>query len=110
MRELGTFFICLGGGEPLTIPDLLDILEYGKNKQLAVSVVSNGLLLTKEYIEQLNTKNLDTFWISLDGLERNHELKKEFLIWKDKARQQLKLYRENKISKKEFCNWIEENK
>lgn len=63
-----------GGGEPLTRPDLLDILEYGKNKQLAVSVVSNGLLLTKEYIEQLNTKNLDTFWISLDGLERNHEL------------------------------------
>ena len=50
MREFGTFFICLGGGEPLTRPDLLDILEYGKNKQLAVSVVSNGLLLTKEYI------------------------------------------------------------
>lgn len=35
MREFGTFFICLGGGEPLTRPDLLDILEHGKNKQLA---------------------------------------------------------------------------
>lgn len=74
MREIGTFFICLGGGEPLTRPDLLDILEYGKNKQLAVSVVSNGLLLTEEYIKQLNEKNMDTFWISLDGLEENHDL------------------------------------
>lgn len=73
MREIGTFFICLGGGEPLTRTDLLDILEYGNNKQLAVSVVSNGLLLTKKYIEELNTKNLDTFWVSLDGLEENHE-------------------------------------
>ena len=31
-------------------------------------------------------------------------------IWKDKARDQLKLYRENKISKEKFCNWIEKNK
>ena len=73
MRELGTFFICLGGGEPLTRSDLLDILEYGNNQQLAISIVSNGLLLTKDYIMQLNTRNLDTFWISLDGLEKNHE-------------------------------------
>lgn len=99
MRELGTFFICLGGGEPLTRPDLLDILEYGKNKQLAVSVVSNGLLLTKEYIEQLNTKNLDTFWISLDGLERNHELLRGKGTY-SKALKALELLRDNFNGKK----------
>ncbi len=33
MNKYGTFFICLGGGEPLTRPDLLEILEYGKKKQ-----------------------------------------------------------------------------
>ena len=48
MVENGTFFICLGGGEPFTRTDLFDILEYGKEKQLAVSIVTNGLLLTKE--------------------------------------------------------------
>lgn len=73
MREYGTNFICLGGGEPLTRPDLLDILEYGKKKQLAISVVSNGLLLTSELIQKLNQLDLDTFWISLDGLKDNHE-------------------------------------
>lgn len=74
MNKYGTFFICLGGGEPLTRPDLLEILEYGKEKQLAISVVSNGLLLTKEFIEKLNNVELDTFWVSLDGLEENHEM------------------------------------
>lgn len=74
MNRYGTFFICLGGGEPLTRPDLLEILEYGQKKQLAISVVSNGLLLTQELIEKLNKVELDTFWISLDGLEENHEM------------------------------------
>ena len=99
MREFGTFFICLGGGEPLTRPDLLDILEYGKNKQLAVSVVSNGLLLTKEYIEQLNKQNLDTFWISLDGLEKNHEALRGIGTY-SKALNALKLLRDNFNGKK----------
>jgi len=74
MNKYGTFFICLGGGEPLTRPDLLEILEYGKKKQLAISVVSNGLLLTQDLINKLNEVELDTFWISLDGLEENHEM------------------------------------
>lgn len=73
MRKNGTFFICIGGGEPLMRKDLLQLLEYGKNKQLAISIVSNGLLLTKELIAELNKKDLDTFWISLDGLEANHD-------------------------------------
>ena len=34
----------------------------------------------------------------------------EFNSWKDKARKQLKLYRENKITADELCNWLEENK
>lgn len=74
MNKYGTFFICLGGGEPLTRPDLLEILEYGEKKQLAISIVSNGLLLTRELIEKLNKVELDTFWVSLDGLEENHEM------------------------------------
>ena len=37
-------------------------------------------------------------------------MKKDFASWKSKARTQLKLYREGKITADEFCNWIEENK
>ena len=42
--------------------------------------------------------------------KQKERMKKEFKIWKDKAREQLKLYRENKLSKEEFCTWIEKNK
>ncbi len=73
MHKSGTFFICLGGGEPFTRTDLLKILEYGKKKQLAISIVSNSLLITKEMISELNKMNLDTLWISLDGLKDNHD-------------------------------------
>ena len=34
----------------------------------------------------------------------------EFNSWKDKARKQLKLYREKKITADELCKWLEENK
>ena len=37
-------------------------------------------------------------------------LKKNYLFWKARAREQLKLYRQGKITKDEFCKWIEENK
>lgn len=37
-------------------------------------------------------------------------MRKEYNSWKAKARKQLKLYRENRITKEEFCDWIEKNK
>ncbi len=37
-------------------------------------------------------------------------MRKEYNSWKAKARKQLKLYRENNITKEEFCEWIEKNK
>jgi len=73
MQKNGTFYICLGGGEPFTRNDLFDILNYGKKKQLAISIVSNGLLLTKEIITKLNQFDLDYLWISFEGLKENHE-------------------------------------
>lgn len=42
--------------------------------------------------------------------KQKEQIKKAFQEWKVKAREQLKLYRENKISKNEFCDWIEKNK
>lgn len=74
MAKYGTFFICIGGGEPLTRPDIMDILAYGKKKRLAVSVVTNGTLVTTEMVSKLNEMDLDTLWISFDGLKENHEL------------------------------------
>ena len=35
---------------------------------------------------------------------------KEFALWKTKARKQLSLYRQGKITQQDFCEWIEKNK
>jgi hypothetical protein len=42
--------------------------------------------------------------------DQKEETRANFKIWKSKAREQLKLYRENKITSEEFCEWIEKNK
>ncbi len=73
MKKHGTFFICIGGGEPFVREDIMDILAYGKEIGLAISIVTNGTLMTKELIEKLNQLDLDTIWISFEGLEDNHE-------------------------------------
>lgn len=74
MAKYGTFFICIGGGEPLTRSDIMDILAYGKKKRLAISVVTNGTLVNAEIVSKLNEMDLDTLWISFDGLKESHEL------------------------------------
>lgn len=94
MLEVGTFFICLGGGEPFMRKDLFKILEHGKKNQLAVSIVSNGLLITKEIINKLNDLDIDTLWISLDGLKENHEKLRGKGTY-DKTLESIKLLSEN---------------
>lgn len=71
MQRHGTFFICIGGGEPLIRPDIFRVLNYARDNDIAVSLVSNGLLITEGVAKKLN--NLDTIWISFDGLEKNHD-------------------------------------
>lgn len=42
--------------------------------------------------------------------ENKQASREEFMIWKIKAREELKKYRENKISSYDFCDWIEKHK
>lgn len=60
--------IFLGGyGEPLSHPDILHMIERAKQNGHRVSLISNGILFTKEVIRQLIELNLDMLWVSLDG-------------------------------------------
>ena len=73
MRESGTFFLTIGGGEPLLREDLFEVIKYARENFIAVSIVTNGLLLNEEIVKKLNTLNLDTITVSIDGLEKNHD-------------------------------------
>lgn len=60
--------LCFGGyGEPLSHPNLLGMFERAKKQGYHVSLITNGILLTKSVARQLIDLHLDMLWVSLDG-------------------------------------------
>lgn len=67
MADAGVAYIAISGGEPLTRPDLFDIANHIKERELAFSIATNGTLLTKENVKKLKDANCLYIQISLDG-------------------------------------------
>lgn len=51
--------ISIAGGEPLTYPNLIDVITYGKKWGLRIYLVTNGVALTKEKLLTLKKAGLD---------------------------------------------------
>jgi len=58
--------IVLTGGEPLLVSYALDIAEYAKKKGNSAQLLSNGILIQEENVEQI-AQMFDLVKISLDG-------------------------------------------
>jgi len=56
-----------GFGEPLSHPDIVDMVAQVKSIGAAVELITNGTLLTKDMSHQLIESGLDGLWVSLDG-------------------------------------------
>ncbi|MCI8839091.1 MAG: radical SAM protein [Oscillospiraceae bacterium] len=58
-----------GGGEPLTHPDIIHMVEYVKNKDFtkSIEITTNGALLTHEMSDALLTAGVDRIKVSLQG-------------------------------------------
>lgn len=54
-------------GEFLMRPDALDLVRYARSKNLAVSITTNGLLLTERKIDELKEAGLWRFVVSIDS-------------------------------------------
>ena len=57
----------IAGGEPLLYRDLLKLVQHIKEKECKCSIISNGSLMTNEWIE-LYAKYFDTIGLSIDSL------------------------------------------
>jgi MoaA/NifB/PqqE/SkfB family radical SAM enzyme len=68
------FYVALTGGEPLLRKDLLEIIKYACNFDSTVSLLTNGTLLTEEFIRQLPKKNF-VVSVSLDGFLTSAKLR-----------------------------------
>ena len=56
-----------GYGEPLSHPDIIEMIQSANRACAKTVLVTNGTLLSTEMSEALITVGLDRLWISLDG-------------------------------------------
>lgn len=71
-------FIYFSGGEPTLRSDLLELIQYTKEKKLVCAMTTNGSLLNKDYLEKLIYSKLDFLSISIDGSEIFHNKMRNF--------------------------------
>ncbi len=65
LAEMGTLYVTFSGGEPFLREDFLEILANARKHNFAVSIISNGLLLTKEWAAGLADLGIMDVGISL---------------------------------------------
>lgn len=73
LKALGSFAVCLTGGEPTLHPDLPALIRHARssNKFFRTAMITNGTYLTRELVERLNDAGLQEMQISIDGVQRN---------------------------------------
>ena len=77
IKSLGTFGISLTGGEPTLHPDLTRLIrKCRKLGFLRTGMISNGLLLRPNLIQELNEAGLQEMQISIDGVHANETTEK----------------------------------
>jgi len=71
---LGMTWIKLTGGEPLMHPEILEVFRIIKEKNLGVSIETNGVLCTLELAVEIASLNKPSVAVSLDGINaQTHE-------------------------------------
>lgn len=74
MYTYGTFAVRFGGGEPLMVPYLFDLIKFCDSKHIAVDITTNGTLVSDDVLGKLQNAGLRELTISLDGLEETHDV------------------------------------
>src|SRR2546423_11104205 len=94
IRELGTMRIALVGGEPLVHPNIVELVRYCRELGFATSLTTNGFLLTRKLIAELEEAGLQVMQISVDRMTPSAITKKSFKTILPK----LDYFRDSKIS------------
>ena len=80
LGRLGTAMIGISGGEPLTHPELDEIIRRMRWTGAIAGMITNGYLLTAERIARLNRAGLDHIQISIDNLTPDEVSKKSLKV------------------------------
>jgi MoaA/NifB/PqqE/SkfB family radical SAM enzyme len=69
LANLGSSVITFSGGEPLLHPKLEEIVRHTRKRGMIAGLITNGYLLSRKRIQQLNTAGLDHLQISIDNID-----------------------------------------
>jgi MoaA/NifB/PqqE/SkfB family radical SAM enzyme len=86
LAALGTGIITLSGGEPLLHPQLDAIIRRIREHGSIATLITNGYLLTRDRIRQLNRAGLDHLQISIDNVGPDEVSKKSLKVLDQKLR------------------------
>jgi len=68
------FEMDFGGGEALSMPGILELVKYAKEKGFRTTVASNGYLINEEMAKRIGDSGLDAVSLSLDShLPETHD-------------------------------------
>ena len=71
MGSMGVKYLSVTGGEPLSRPDLFEILNFAKSKCMKVGFVTHGGFIDK-YRSEIKKLAPYSMMISIDGLKKTH--------------------------------------
>lgn len=98
LSELGVQKLMITGGEPVVRSDFLEIVEYACSRFIAVSIASNGYLITDDIAKGLaKYKKKLVVQISVDGIEAHHNKIRGLSDSYEKAITAIKLLCQNEI-------------
>src|ERR1700758_759974 len=80
LARLGTSIITISGGEPLTHPDLDQIIARIRHHGRLAGMITNGYFLMPDRIERLNKAGLDHMQISIDNVMPDEVSKKSLKV------------------------------
>lgn len=76
LAKLGTQIVTLTGGEPMTHPGHADIIRRIRSHGMIATTITNGFLMTKKSIQEMNEAGLQELQISIDGVKPDEISKK----------------------------------
>ncbi|MEW5701537.1 MAG: radical SAM protein [Candidatus Zixiibacteriota bacterium] len=82
LADLGTTVVTLTGGEPLLHPQLDRLVGHTVSRHMFCTSITNGFLLSREWIERLNRAGLYLLQVSVDNLEPNESSQKSLNLLK----------------------------
>ena len=87
LANFGVPAVLLSGGEPLTRPDLLVLLEHGISRGLRFTLSTNGTLLDDHMASAIAEVGVAYVGISIDGTESTHDhLRRRPGAWRSSVR------------------------